>query len=390
MAARDAAVQRALGMVDAQRVAELTLDLVRIRSYTGETVAAAEFYADHLSKLGLEVQVLRDFPRTPQVVARLRGTGRGPTLELNGHLDTVPIEHSEPRIADGAVFGRGAADMKGGLAAEVEAVRCLMEAGVRLRGDLLLTAHGLHEAPTGHGEDLSARMRRGPKGNAAIIAEGASDALLIAGLGMGIFEITISRPGQAIHENSAPPGTPHPILAANRLVTLIQERAAELARVALPYLGAESFFIGVFQSGDFYNRLPVSCRIVGTRRYAPEKSFDEVKAELEGLARRVEAETGAGVRVDFTKTRDGFRLAEDAAIVAALRAAYAEVAGRELPLQGWRSVADAPIFEKEGGVPAVYHSPGGEGAHADLESVRIADLVRAARVYLLTAVNFAG
>ncbi len=385
-----AAVQRALELVDGARVANLTLDLVRIRSYTGETVEVAECYADHLAGLGLEVQVLRDFPRTPQVVARLRGTGGGPTLELNGHLDTVPVEHSAPRIADGAVYGRGAADMKGGLAAEVEAVRCLMEAGVRLRGDLLLTAHGLHEAPTGHGEDLAARMRSGPKGDAAIIAEGASDALLVAGLGMGIFEITVSQPGGSIHENDVRPGTPHPILAANRLVTLMQERAAELAKSDLPYTGPESYFLGVFQSGDFYNRLPASCRIVGTRRYAPEKSFEEVAAEIEGLARRVEEETGATVRVEFTKTRDGFRLAEDAPIVRSLRGAYATVTGRELPLRGWRSVADAPVFEKVGGVPAVYHSPGGEGAHADLERVPIAGLVRAARVYLLTAASFAG
>ncbi len=188
MAVDDAAIKRALGLVDAQRVAQLTLDLVKIKSYTGETVEVAEFYARTLKDLGLEVQLLRDFPRTPQVVARLRGTGGGPTLELNGHLDTIPVEHSAPKIADGCVWGRGATDMKGGLATVVEAVRCMVEAGVRLKGDLLLTAHGLHEAPLGHGEDITARMRTGPKGDAAIIAEGGGPTLPMAGLGMGIFE----------------------------------------------------------------------------------------------------------------------------------------------------------------------------------------------------------
>jgi acetylornithine deacetylase len=233
-------------------------------------------------------------------------------------------------------------------------------------------------------------MRTGPKGDAALIAEGASDRLLVAGVGMGIFDITVSRPGEAIHENAAAPGTPHPILAASRLVSLMQERAAELAKADLPYLGPESYFIGLFQGGDFYNRLPTTCRIVGTRRYAPEKSFEEVAAELEAMARRVETETGTTVRVDFTKTRDGFRLDEGEPLVEALRGAYREAVGQELPLAGWRSVADAPVFQKVGGVPATYHSPGGAGAHADLESVRVADLARAARVFLLTAVRFAG
>ena len=348
----------------------------------------AEHYADFLASLGLEVQVLRDFPRTPQVVARLRGTGGGPTLELNGHLDTVPVEHAEPRIAEGRVWWRGAADMKGGVAAE--AVRAIQDAGLRLKGDVLLTAHGLHEAPTGHGEDLTARMRSGPKGDAALIAEGASDALLIAGLGMGIFEIEVSRDGESIHENSAPRGTPNPLLAAARLVGLFEARDAERARDDLPWTGPESYFVGVLQGGDFYNRVPTSCRIVGTRRYAAERSFEEVSAEIDTLARKVEADTGARVDVRFTKTRDGFRLREDEPLVKALGRAYADATGQQLPVVGWRSVADAPVFNKEGRIPATYHSPGGEGAHADVESVPIDGLVRAARVYLLTAAYFCG
>ena len=67
-----------------------------------------------------------------------------------------------------------------------------------------------------------------------------------------------------------------------------------------------------------------------------------------------------------------------------------EVTGRELPLVGSRMVGDAAIFIKEGRVPAIYHGPGGQGAHADLESVPIAELVRAAKVYVLTALSYAG
>ena len=386
----DSAITRAFEKVQPDRIAQLTLDLISIKGYTGETVEVAEFYADFLRRLGLEVELLRDLPRTPVVVARLRGVSGGPTLELNGHLDTVPLPHDPPRIENGVVHGRGSADMRGGLAAEVEAVRALVDAGIRLKGDIMLTAHGMHEAPTGHAEDLIHRLHHGPKGDAAVIAEGASNMLLVAGLGMGIFEVEITRAGEAAHENSTPANTPHPILAGTRLVQLMQERHAEYQQMPIPHLGPESFFVAEFHSGDFYNRFPNYAKIVGTRRWAPHKSFEEVGAEIEGLARQVEAETGVAVKVNFSKTKDGFILEPDEPIAAALKGGYHDATGNDLPDGGWRSVADAPVFFKEGGIPAVYHSPGGSGAHADHESVEIASLARAARVYLATAVRFCG
>jgi len=379
-----------LGRVNAERLQQATLDLVRIRSYTGDTREVAAAYARHLEQIGLEVEVLRDFPNAPCVVARLRGAGGGPTLEFNGHLDTVPVDHPAPHVADGRIFGRGSADMKGGLAAMAEAARVLAESGRRLKGDLLLVAHGLHEAPDGHGEDLLDLVRRGIKGDAVIITELASDTLPVVGLGQAAFDFTITRPGESSHELLTPPGTPHPILAAVRLVNLIQARHAELAKIPIPYVGPESFFVGIFQGGDFYNRWTNACKVMGTRRYGPENSYATVLAELRAIAAQVEQETGARVALNLIPVRDGFRVAENEALVVALREAYREVTGRELPLVGSRMVGDAAIFTKEGKVPALYHGPGGTGAHADLESVPIAELVRAAKVYVLTALEYAG
>jgi len=379
-----------LARVDAERLQQTTLNLVRIRSYTGDTWEVASAYARHLEQIGLEVEVLRDFPNDPCVVARLRGAGGGPTLEFNGHLDTVPVDHPAPYITDGRIYGRGSADMKGGLAAMAEAARVLAESGLRLKGDLLLVAHGLHEAPDGHGEDLLDLVRRGIRGDAVIITEVASDTLPVAGLGQAAFDFTITRPGESSHELLTPPGTPHPILAAVRLVNLMQARHNELAQVKIPYVGAESFFVGILHGGDFFNRWTNACRLVGTRRYGPENSCANVKEELRTMAAQVEQETGARVELNLIPVRDGFRIAEDEPLVIALRRAYLEVTGRELPLVGSRMVGDAAIFIKEGKVPALYHGPGGQGAHADLESVAVSELIRAAKVYVLTALDYVG
>ena len=378
-------------LVDPVRLQQLTLDLTGIRSYTGESREAAHFYARYLQEIGLEVEIYRDYPQAPSVVARLRGAGTGRTLTLNGHLDTVPLEHPAPSVADGRVYGRGAADMKGGLAAMAEAARVLVESRIALKGDLLLIAHGLHEAPGGQGQDLTNLVIRGIKGDAAIIAEVASDTLPIVGLGQCMYEVTADRPGEPSHELLTSPGTPHPILAISDLVNLMRTRQAELAQQPpVPFVGHESYFLGIIEGGDFYNRWTTACRVVGTRRYGPDTTLAAVRAELEEMARRVATSTGARMTVTITPVRDGFRLAEDDPLVLSVRSAYATVTGKELPLTGIRMVGDAAIFIRDGHIPAVYHGPGGRGAHADLESVAVADLVRAARVYIRTAIDYVG
>ena len=100
--------------LDADRLRDLTLELVEIESPTGDTADVARRYAEVLRAIGLEVEVLDErFAATPVVVGRLRGSRPGPTIVLNGHLDTVPIPHDPPRIENGRVWGRGSADMKG-------------------------------------------------------------------------------------------------------------------------------------------------------------------------------------------------------------------------------------------------------------------------------------
>ncbi len=377
--------------VDARRLEQLTFNLVKIRSYTGECREVSEFFGQYLRDLGLDVEMNRDFPNSPSVIGRLRGSGDGPTLTLNGHIDTVPVEHPDPYIADGIVYGRGTADMKGGLAAIAEAVRVIKESGTQLKGNLLIIAHGLHENPGGHGEDLINLVQKGVKGDAAIIAEVASDALPVFGLGQGMFDITVSRPGEASHELKTPAGTPHPILGAVQMVNLMHAKHKELqAKPAMPYVGHESYFFGMFHGGDFFNRWTTTCNIVGTRRYGPGTTVDDIRAELQGMAKQVEAETGTSVSPNFVPVRDGFRLEENEPLVVVVRQAYQSVTGKELPLSGIRVVGDASIFMRQGKIPCVYHGPGGFGAHADLEGMPVAELVRAAKVYVEAALAFVG
>jgi acetylornithine deacetylase/succinyl-diaminopimelate desuccinylase-like protein len=288
--------------VDANRLRDLTLELVEVESPTGDTAEVARLYARRLEEIGMEVELLADdFPATPTVVARLRGGKPGPTIVLNGHLDTVPIPHDPPRIENGSVYGRGSADMKGACAAAAEAVRVL--AGQPFKGEVVIVAIGLHEAPGGRGEDLTHLLDSGFRADMAVVCELSGHDVAIAHMGQATVEITISRPGMPTHELQTPKETPHPLLAAARVIEAIRARNEELSATEHPLVGAETYFVGEVHGGDFYNRFPTTCRIVGTRRWVPGNTLDAVDAEYRALLAPLAAETGCEIELDLKLVR---------------------------------------------------------------------------------------
>ncbi|HEX4746025.1 MAG TPA: M20/M25/M40 family metallo-hydrolase [Gaiellaceae bacterium] len=373
-----------LDRVDRDLLAELTLELVQTESPTGDTADAARIYGERLAERGLEVELLDDvFPATPIVVGRLRGGESGPTVVLNGHLDTVPIPHEPARLEHGRIVGRGAADMKGALACAAEAARVVAANG-SFSGELVIIAIGLHEAPGGRGEDLTWLLREGGfTADMAIVCELGGHALPVAHMGQATVEIEISRPGMSTHELQTPPGTPHPLFAAGRMIEAISALRDELAQTEHEWVGVETAFLGEVHGGDFYNRHPVRCRIVGTRRWAPGHAFEDVEADFRALLAPLGKETGCDIELDFRLVRDAYRIDPDHPLARALRDGYRDVTGAELPPIGMKVVADGAIFH-QAGIPTVYHGPVGEGAHADVEWIDVAELERATKVYLRT------
>jgi acetylornithine deacetylase/succinyl-diaminopimelate desuccinylase-like protein len=366
--------------VSADRLRDLTLELVEVASPTGDTAEVARLYARRLEEIGMEVELLTDtFPATPTVIGRLRGAEPGPTIVLNGHLDTVPIPHAPARIENGSVYGRGAADMKGPCAAAAEAVRVFAEQP--FKGEVVIVAIGLHEAPGGRGEDLKHLLDSGFHADMAVVCELSGHEVAVAHMGQATAEITISRPGMPTHELRAEPGTPHPLHAAARVVDAIAARNAELAPNAHPWVGAETYFVGELHGGDFYNRFPSTCRIVGTRRWMPGNTLEAVEAEYRELLARVAAETGCDIDLDLKLVRGAYEIDLEHPLLKALQASYLEVTGKPLEPVGVKVVADGALFAGAG-IPTVYHGPVGAGAHADVEFVPVDELVRAAEVYV--------
>ena len=183
------------------------------------------------------------------------------------------------------------------------------------------------------------------------------------------------------HELQTAAGTPNPVVVAARVIEAIRARTEELAAVEHEWVGPGTYFLGEVHGGDFYNRYPVGCQLVGTRRWAPGNTLAEVEEEFQALLAPVAAESGCAIDLDLRLVRGAYEIDPEHRLAVALRDAYAEVTGKELPLTGVKLVADGAMFNAAG-IPTVYHGPMGTGAHGDVESVEVAELVRATRVYL--------
>ena len=146
-------------------------------------------------------------------------------------------------------------------------------------------------------------------------------------------------------------------------------------------MGPETYFVGELHGGDFYNRHPVECRLVGTRRWAPGNAFAKVEEDFRALLAPIAAESGCAIDLDLRLVRGAYEIDPEHRLAVALRAGYRDVTGKALPLTGVKLVADGAMFNAAG-IPTVYHGPMGSGAHGDVESIEVAELVRATRVYL--------
>jgi acetylornithine deacetylase/succinyl-diaminopimelate desuccinylase-like protein len=249
------------------------------------------------------------------------------------------------------------------------------------KGEVVIVAIGLHEAPGGRGEDLTHLLASGFHADMAVVCELSGHDVVVAHMGQATAEITVSRPGMPTHELQTPAGTPHPLHGAARLLDAISARNEELAANVHPRVGAETYFVGELHGGDFYNRFPATCRIVGTRRWIPGNTLDAVEAEYRALLDRVAAETGCTFELDFKLVRGAYEIDEDHPLLQALQASYLEVTGETLEPTGVKVVADGALFAAAG-IPTVYHGPVGSGAHADVEYMTVDELVRAANVYV--------
>jgi acetylornithine deacetylase len=389
MNATSATIERLKAHVNRQRLIETARRLIEVPSPTGDAGAASDRLAELLATDGFSVQRLEaGHPVAPAVSIRL-DTGRpGPTLQFDGHLDTVHLPFIPPKVEDGRITGSGASDMKAGVAAAVEAVRALRDAGALEAGSVLLTAHDLHEAPWGDGRQLDRMICDGHHGDAVLIPEPLRDVLPIAGRGNATWRLEIHRHGTPVHEVMRPPDEPSVIAAAAELVARLGRLEDDLRAAPHPVCGPASVFIGQIHSGEIYNQYPQVAWLEGTRRWLSGTDPAAVERDFRDRIDRLAADTRTAVDLRWMLIRDAFALDPADPLVVAFQGCYETISGAPLPTGPKPFVDDGNSFSALGGIPAITHGPRAGGQHTVSEWVEIDDLVRVALLYAATAIRY--
>jgi acetylornithine deacetylase/succinyl-diaminopimelate desuccinylase-like protein len=380
--------------VNEERLKNMTMDLVKISSPTGDSDKVSEFFANYMASLGLQphLEQVSKKKGIPNVLTLLKGEGLGPRLTLIGHLDTVPtMGHPAPYYKDGIIYGRGAVDMKYGVAAMGEVARVLIQNGVKLNGELMIATHSAHEVPGGQCEGLYEMIENKVLGDAVISTEGPKDYIPIIAKGMCTYEIQITRSGKIIHEQ-VPAEIPNPILVANKLLNGMQKLNVTWSEKQYSYIGSQTIFVGILEGGDFYNRLTNSCRIVGTVRFGPEKDFDGIENELKNLIIDIQKKVDSRIKIDLslTKVGLGYSINKDEPVIKSLKEAYKEVNGKTMDYGGMLFSGDAAKIICFANIPAVYYGVGFESAHSELERVALSNVMEITKVLLITVLKFLG
>lgn len=389
MEMNDQMVSRVAEATDEQRLLRTAIRLIEVPSPTRSAAAVADCLAELLEQDGFAVQRPEaGWASSPAVVTRWGPAAAGRTLQLNGHLDTVHLPFVPPSVREGILRGSGASDMKGGIAAMVEALRIVRQVAPALRGSVLLTAHDLHESPWGDGSQVDRLIAEGFLGDGVLLPEYLSDRLPIIGRGLAVLEVALTRSGQPVHEVLGGMEQPSVIRAGGRLIGALEALDAELAVRTHPLAGRDSLFVGRVAAGEIFNQAPVRFELSGTRRWLPGTDAGQVRQQFEQLVAGVAQQSGVQAEGRFLLARDAFEISPQDPLVAAFQRAHQAVAGRELPLGAKPFVDDGNAFVRQGGIPAITHGPAAHGAHTVDEWVPVAELVRVARVYALTALAY--
>lgn len=370
----------------------LLSDLVAIDSVNPDLVpggagegAVARFIADWLERAGLEVRLEEVRPGRPNVVARARGSGGGPTLLLNGHIDTVGVagmaDPHTPRIEGGRLYGRGAHDMKCGVAACMLAIAEAQALG--LRGDLLFTAV-MDEEYAGLGTLAVAARERA---DAAIIAEPTELELVVAHKGFVWLEIETQ--GAAAH-GSIPGAVDAIAQMGHILVELDALNRRMLASPSHPLLGSGTLHAAMISGGQELSSYPERCVLAVERRTIPGETPESVEAEIAAIVERLRA-SDPRLRPTIRRgvDRGPMETPADAPVPRLIRQHAEALLGRAIPVTSVPYWTDAASLA-DAGIPTVLFGPCGAGAHALEEWVDLESVSRCLEIYLRVIRDFCG
>lgn len=408
--------QKIVERIEASRdeAIKLLRDMVAIPSVTGDEAAIQRFMHDYLTETGLDVDmwetnweelkkhpgyrpVARGYEGRPNIVATLKGTGGGRSLLLNGHTDVIPVGDGEgwsdnpwsASIKEGRIYGRGACDMKSGVASHVLAVKYLKELGLTPKGDVMINIV-IDEEVSGHG--TLDTVIRGYKADAGISGETSDLHVQPACIGRIWFEIEIQgKPAGVQQRYLGISGIELGYKIVQAVKELEDERVATVTHPLYPSaIDSLPCLIGSFQAGTYPSAFPATALLKGSIGTVPGEDHEGVKQSLVDKIAAVAKEDpwmeNHPPVVRFVGyDAEASEIPHDHAIVDTLSRIYTEVTGKEPVISGRQGAADTRFLNSYGATPTVIFGPGSTAVmHSDDEYVSIDDYITSIKVMALS------
>jgi len=366
---------------------QLLKDLIAIRTDCGEQDGVA-FVADWCRQRGFEHEVQSLDGKPLNVIASI---GEGPrSLMLNAHIDTVPpgsLQHwdTDPYEAterDGYLFGRGAVDDKGCLAAMMAAFEALATEPSKLGGRVILAAVGAEERG-GLGTKLL--VEQGPAADAAIVGEATALRPLIAH--KGCLRVWVTVHGVTTHASRPDLGV-NSILGVAPVIAALDELAHEVAQRSDPLTGTASLVLTTLHGGTALNMVPDRCVLSIDRRLVPQERYVDALAEIDAALAGVRERHGVRCDQEVHRFIAPSRTSSEEFIELVRRHAEA-ITGSEKSPAGLYATCDMSFLANEGNIPTLILGPGDvEEAHQYNEKLDLADFDLAQELYRRIALDW--
>jgi len=381
--------------VGRQETLELVRKLISIDSVNPDLVHGAagereiaEYIHAYLSRIGLDARFqYTTRENRPNVIGILHGSGGGKSLMLNGHMDTVGVVGmKQPFVGeyrDGRVYGRGAFDMKGALAAMLLATKSIKESGTQLRGNLILTAVVDEEYASIGTEEVVKEY----KADGALLLEATDLKICVAHKGFAWVDVETS--GIAAH-GSRPDLGVDAIVNMGRFLAELGELENRLRQGSgHPLLGTGSVHASLVRGGRELSTYPDNCLLQLERRTLPGETKETISKEIQSIINKLRSDDRFEASYRITLVRDAWEAEQNSEVIAAVSNCIFNHTGRSSEKTvdwGWM---DSSMLQKAG-IPCAIFGPGGFDAHGMNEYVDLNQVVECADILVDVINTFCG
>ena len=331
------------------------------------------------------------------VYARFKGACGGRSLMFNGHIDVMPADEVdewttppfEPDIRDGKMYGRGTADMKGGLMAATMAVQLLKDAEVELPGDVIITSVCDEE---GGGNGSMQAIMSGERADGVVVGEPTSDELILAHMGFVFFRVEFE--GKSCHSGGKKNGV-SAIDKAIKVMNALNEKEHDwLLEYKHPLLPAPNLNVGVIRGGSAGSTVAGDCLFETCVHYLPRlMSHDQVVSEFMDVVDRVTKSDPwleeHPPKVTIYQAGGGFEMEEASPLVDSFKSAYKAARGKDVKVVGSPAGCDSRLWRNIAGCPTIQFGPGNlSECHGIDEWVSIDSYLQSVLIYAELILNF--